>query len=176
MTLTGLQQAIIDHIRANVSDLSQCEAYGGQFEPDGGRQAAIHAPAVFVDILECLPISDPGSGEMDVRVTLACYCIARYANARDKREAACLDLAQNVALALHLQNYGVPGVGVADVGRMRTMSSLRASQGFAVWHVPLTQDVRIGTATMDNTAMPAQVYISRLPLTGPAHIADYQPL
>lgn len=67
MMLTELQQAAVDAIKVAIPSLAQCEIYGGQFGGQTGRKVAIHAPAVFVTMLGCKPVSDPGiEGQMDI--------------------------------------------------------------------------------------------------------------
>jgi len=168
VTLTGLQQAAVDAIKAAIPTLAQCEIYGGQFSGQPGSRVAIHAPAVLITILGCKPVSDPGiEGQMDMQCRFAAYVLAQNNRSRDQREGACIDLVESVSLLIHNNNFGLPMVGLAALVQMQGMTNASADDaGFSLWSVTWDQDIRIGAAPVNNYGPITDVRIGVAPDIG----------
>jgi len=174
MTLTELQTAAVAGIKAAIPSLAQCEPYAGQFAGDPGSRIAIHAPAVLVATLGCKPLSDPGTGQVDASCRMAAYVLARYANDRNKREAGCIDLAEVVALIVHLNNWSLAGVGCARINQMQGMTNITADKaGFSIWSVTWDQEIRLGAAPVNNYGPITDVRIGVAPEIGTGHEPEY---
>jgi len=177
MTLTELQDAAVAGIHAAIPALAQCDPYAGQFAGDAGSRVAIHAPAVLVAMLDCNPLSDPGTGQFDVQCRMAAYVLARYANDRNKREAGCVDLAEAVALIIHQNNWSLAGVSSAYIVQMQGMTNITADKaGFSIWSVAFNQEIRLGAAPANNYGPLTDVRIGLAPNVGAAHAPGYVPV
>jgi hypothetical protein len=174
-SLSGLAEAAAVAIEAAVPGLRTCEIYAGQFTEGEGRKKSFLAPAVFVSLAGGA-VTDPGTAELDIEARMVAFAIWKADKGRNARGVGASELAAAIALAVRGNQWNVPGVRAARLGRVVNLYSAKLdAQGLALWSVEWSQVVRVGESIWaEDGIVPVEVFAGYVPDVGEGHEADYE--
>ena len=149
-TLEALHQSLIDGIGA-VAGVQQCG-------PFPRRMDQVTLPAVFVDLAELAPDSDPGTGEL----ALVSHWEARILVAESQPDASKIHRALVLSVMQWLHAYDFPheNVGKARLKQASPDHFTPEMQGIDIWLIEWTQLLRVGDSVWEGTGViPTQVFL-----------------
>jgi hypothetical protein len=148
--LDELHRALTQGI-SNIAGIRQCA-------PFPRRMDRVELPAVFLDLVELEPGTDPGTGEL----ALITHWEARIVVAELQSDALKIHYSLAVAIMQWLRSHDFPqvNVGKAELKQAAPDHFAPEMQGHDVWLVEWTHQVRLGDSIWDGTGiMPDQVSI-----------------
>ncbi|MFP4131815.1 MAG: hypothetical protein ACLFVF_06850 [Thiohalospira sp.] len=155
-----------DLVRAICTDLEEAlppvtaRLYEGEFEAESQRRVRLAPPMVLVAPLGAKPGHDRGTGEWEVDVRLAAFCVHRSPQPGRRQEDA-LSLAEAVATRAHLnETWGGAAAGLGELEQLENLFSLSGEQAFSVWGVTWRQPILLGESIWDGDGeIPTEIWV-----------------
>ena len=166
MTLTDIVDATVVKLRAAIPDVPTIEG-----DPPPQSQRAIRAPAVYLEISELEPVSNPGDGRISVDARFEARCIVDPNGSRS--HLAVRELASRVVRALQEIRRPVAGHGHIRIERAGDEMFRPKMDGYEVWVVEYGVEVYLGELEPAGVT-PTEVYFGMTPAIGPNHVPDYE--
>lgn len=172
------QQALLARIAAQMPDLAQVSAYGGEFDADEPGRAHVVSPACLLAFAGVTVLDDPGTEEVDCRLDWETFLVIRHAGGTAARATAAL--AWLARLVQVLNGYSEAAAGIhspLDLARGRNhYGSTFDRAGVAVLSLAFSHRTRLGENVWDapGGVLPREVYFSHAPEIGAAHEAEYE--
>ena len=154
-----LVTAICEVLEAELPPVS-ARLYEGEFETESQRRIRLAPPMVLVAPLGGKPGEDRGTGEWEIDLRLAAFCIHRSPQPGRRQEDA-LSLAEAVATRAHLNDdWGGAAAGLGQVEQMENLFSLSGEQAFSVWGVTWRQPILLGESIWDGSGdIPSEIWV-----------------
>lgn len=166
MTLTDIVDATVAKLRAAMPDVPTIEG-----DPPHQSQRAIRVPAVYIEISELEPVSNPGDGRISVDARFEARCIVDPNGSRS--HLAVRELASRVVRALQEIRRPVAGHGHIRIERAGDEMFRPKMDGYEVWVVEYGVEVYLGELEPAGVT-PTEVYFGMTPAIGPNHVPDYE--
>jgi predicted alpha/beta hydrolase len=156
--------------------LAACNGHPGRLTLDELVRVGPTTPSVLVAILRSKRGKDLGSGEIEINVRVAAYCLTALSDADLAH-----DLAAEIAGLVPHQNWGAGASGVLPALPTVKVKNLHtaaiAAQDVTLWAVTWWQPVRLGADLWEEDGtLPTTVYINQTPEVGEAAIDTYAPV
>lgn len=172
-SINTLQSKIITGLDA-INGVDAVE-YSGQFSAQDMRRVLIKTPSILVDFAEAEVAQDAGTGQIDIDCLLAAYCITRLPNDNHNRNVGAKALAQEVALKVAFNRWGMTQVQTPTQIRIKPVNAAAFyNNALGVVAVSWRQIVRVGTSVWDGGVRPEEVWLGLSPEIGPAFVEKYQ--
>jgi hypothetical protein len=174
-SLADYPGAVAEGLRAAITGLRTVEPYAGQFTATSPERVSFTTPALLVAISDA-PVSDPGTGELDLKLKVTVYVCAQSMRGTQDRSHSAAALAEKVALTARSNSWGLAPCTGAEITNIQPLHSNGLDkQGMALYAVTWRQSIRVGESAWDGTdVIPTEVYASMEPDIGTAHIDDYE--
>lgn len=166
MTLTDMVDATVAKLRAAMPDVPTIEG-----DPPPHSQRSIRVPAVYLEISELEPVSNPGDGRISVDARFEARCIVDPNGSRS--HLAVRELASRVVRALQEIRRPVVGHGHIRIERAGDEMFRPKMDGYEVWVVEYGIEVYLGELEPTGVT-PTEIYFGMTPATGPNHVPDYE--
>lgn len=102
----------------------------------------VHLPALFLELAEVEPGTDPGNGRVGLKCRFDAYLIVAAELPRHHHQAA--QLATQLAVLLHAQYWELDNVDVAEFVQAGADWTKPELDGYTVWKVEWTQQIYLG--------------------------------
>lgn len=166
MTLTDMVDATVAKLRAAMPDVPTIEG-----DPPPHSQRSIRVPAVYLEISELEPVSNPGDGRISVDARFEARCIVDPNGSRS--HLAVRELASRVVRALQEIRRPVAGHGHIRIERAGDEMFRPKMDGYEVWVVEYGIEVYLGELEPAGVT-PTEIYFGMTPTIGPNHVPDYE--
>jgi hypothetical protein len=166
MTLTDIVDATVAKLRAAMPDVPTIEG-----DPPPHSQRSIRVPAVYLEISELEPVSNPGDGRISVDARFDARCIVDPNGTRS--HLAVRELASRVVRALQEIRRPVSGHGHIRIERAGDEMFRPKMDGYEVWVVEYGVEVYLGELEPAGVT-PTEIYFGMTPAIGPNHVPDYE--
>lgn len=140
-------------------------------DPPPQSQRAIRVPAVYIEISELEPVSNPGDGRISVDARFEARCIVDPNGSRS--HLAVRELASRVVRALQEIRRPVAGHGHIRIERAGDEMFRPKMDGYEVWVVEYGVEVYLGELEPEGVT-PTEIYFGMTPAIGPNHVPDYE--
>lgn len=156
--LADVPDAAVNTIKKALPQLGQCKVYEGEF--DGDRRVSIAPPSVFIAALGG-ETQNPGTDQVDLRCRFAAYVVAEHAGRLGDRQRGAMALAQQVALLIHTNQWGLAGLEPARLLRIENASStVIQERALALWIIQWEHPLRLGDNDwLDDGTPPDEVFL-----------------
>lgn len=158
INLADVPDAVVNTIKETLTQLGQCKVYEGEFDDD--RWVSIAPPSVFIATLGG-ETQNPGTEQVDLRCRFAAYIVAEHAAHLGDRQRGAMALAQQIALLIHDNQWGLSGLESAQLLRIEnTSSAIIQDQAFALWVIQWEHPLRMGENNWtDDGTTPDEVWL-----------------
>lgn len=166
MTLTDIVDATVAKLRDAMPDVPTIEG-----DPPPHAQRSIRVPAVYLEISELEPVSNPGDCRVSVDARFEARCVVDPNGTRS--HLAVRELASRVVRAL--QEIRRPAVGHGHIRIERAGDEMFRPKmdGYEVWVVEYGVEVYLGELEPAGST-PSEIYFGMTPAIGPNHVPDYE--
>lgn len=130
-------------------------------------------PALFLELGEVEPGTDPGTGRVGLVCRIEAYIIVAAELTRHHHKAA--QLATQLAVLLRMQYWGLDDVEPAEFMQAGPDWTKPELDGYTVWKVDWTQTLYLGEEQWPWADEPGPIVWGFSPEVGAGHEADYVP-
>ncbi|WP_281982970.1 hypothetical protein [Azonexus hydrophilus] len=163
-TLIDIADAIVTKLRAALPDVPTISA-----DPPPQSQRAVRVPAIYLDIAEFEPISNPGDGRISVDARFDARCLVDPNAARS--HLAVRELAARTVRALQEIRRPIQGHGHIRIARAGDDNIRPMMDGYEVWTVEFGVEIYLGELEPAGIT-PTEIYFGMTPAIGPNHVPD----
>jgi hypothetical protein len=175
-SINKLQSEIIKAL--DVFDSVKTEIYAGQFDSLGARNSLITAPSILVSMMDAKVLLDSGTEEIDIDCQWSAFCVMRHVNDVKNRHVTAHDLAEQVALKIAFNRFGILSASTPENISIKPINSrFFIENGLSVLAVIWKQSARVGDSVWDSGGtLPEEILIGLAPETGQGNEGFYDAL
>lgn len=165
-TLIDIVDATITRLRSALPDIPNISD-----DPPPQSQRALRVPAIFVEIAEIDPLTNPGDTRILVDARFEVRCVVDPNGPR--AHLMVRELASRVVRALLEIRRPIPGHGHIRLVRAGEDAFRPEIDGYLVWVVEFGIEIALGDLEPAGIT-PTEIYVGIPPANGPDHRPDYE--